>query len=229
VHPCQSANVSDIDGTRTALCTPVSLPMCQILTVHAQPCVPLSVCQYVRYWRYTNTQPCAPLSVCQCVRYWRYTHSLVHPCQSANVSDIDGTRTALCTPVSLPMCQILAVHTQPCAPLSACQCVRYWRYTHSLVHPCLSANVSDIGGTHTALCTPVSLPMCQILAVHTQPCVPLSVCQCASGLPFSLSEHLRTATCDFRVQLLCKTSLSSVVSVRKCKVICAPSGDKFCT
>jgi len=151
-----------------------------------------------------------PVSLVICQITTGRTHSVVHPCQSANVSNIGGTRTALKT-------------------LSVCQCVRYWRYTHSLVHPCLSANVSDIGGTHTALCTPVSLPMCQILAVHTQPCVPLSVCQCASGLPFSLSEHLRTATCDFRVQLLCKTSLSSVVSVRKCKVICAPSGDKFCT
>jgi len=132
--------------------------MCQILFVHAQPC--------------------APLSACQCVRYWRYTHSLVHPCQAANVSDIGGRHTALCTPVRLPMCQILAVHTQPCAPLSGCQCVRYWRHTHILVHPCQPTNVSDIGGTHTALCTPVSLPMCQILAVYTRPCTPLSGCQC---------------------------------------------------
>ena len=209
MHPCQSANVSNIGGIHTALCTPVSLLMCQILAVHAQPCAPLSVCQFARYWR--------------------YTHRLVHPCQSTNVSDIGGTRTALCTPVSLPMCQILAVHAQPCAPLAVYQCVRYWRYTHSLVHPCQSANVSDIGGTRTALCTPVSLPMCEILAVHAQPCAPLSVCQCAGGLQFFLSEHLRTATWDFRVQLFNKTSLFFVVSDRKYKLICAPSGDKFCT
>jgi len=79
-----------------------------------------------------------------------YRRSVVHSCHSANVSDIGGTRTAFCTPVSLPMCQIFAVHT------------------HSLVHPCQSANVSDIAPTHTVLCTPVSLPMCQILAVHTR-------------------------------------------------------------
>ena len=153
----------------------------------------------------------------------------MHPCQPANVSDIGGTHTALCTPARLPMFQILAVDTQPCAPLSGCQCVRYWRYTHSLVHPCQPANVSDIGGIHTALYTPVRLPMCQILAVHTQPCAPLSGCQCAGGHHFSLSEHLRTATCDFRAQLFNQTSLSIVASVKKYKVICVPSGGKFCT